>query len=304
MRPRIALATCAEYPRLSDDDQALLPALAAVGIDAEIALWRDEVVWSRFDGVLLRSVWDYFRCVPELLAWLGSLEAAGVPCWNEPELVRWNLDKRYLKDLEAKGVATVPTLWIEPDLATSLSTVLERIADAGWEEMVLKPTVSAGAWRTRRVRRDALADATALITEVLGSSALMVQPFLPEFVAAGEHSLLFFDGEFSHAALKRPKAGDFRVQWVHGGSQVPESVPTWLVRQARAVLDAAPSPGLYARVDGIVRDGHFVLVELEQIEPYLFLSQSAGAADRLARALRARLGSGALPGRLRDPTCP
>ncbi len=117
----------------------------------------------------------------------------------------------------------------------------------------------------------------------------MVQPFLPEIVSDGEHSLLFFDGEFSHAVLKRPKAGDFRVQGVHGGSQVAETVPASLVREARAVLEAAPSPGLYARVDGIIRDGRFVLVELEQIEPYLFLAESSGAADRLAWALRARL---------------
>lgn len=289
MRPRIALATCAEFPRLSDDDQALLPALAAAGIDAEIALWRGGAAWSRFDGVLLRSVWDYFECVPEFLAWLGSLEAGGVPCWNEPSLVRWNLDKRYLRDLEAKGIATVPTLWIDSAPPTSVPAALERIAAAGWEEMVLKPTVSAGAWRTHRVRRDALPEASGLVAEVLASSGLMVQPFLPEIVSDGEHSLLFFDGELSHAALKRPKPGDFRVQWAHGGSQVAETVPPSLVREARAVLEAAPSPGLYARVDGIVRDGRFLLVELEQIEPYLFLSQSSGAADRLARALLARL---------------
>lgn len=289
MRPRIALATCAEFPRLSDDDQALLPAFASVGIDAEIAVWRDAVEWSRYDGVLLRSVWDYFRCVPEFLAWLGSLAAAGVPCWNEPSLVRWNLDKRYLRDLEAKGVATVPTLWIDPAPRASVPAMLERIAAAGWEEMVLKPTVSAGAWRTHRVRRDALANVSGAIAEVLASSGLMVQPFLPEIVSDGEHSLLFFDGNYSHAVLKRPKAGDFRVQGLHGGSQVAETVPTSLVREAGAVLEAAPSPGLYARVDGIVRDGRFVLVELEQIEPYLFLSESSGAADRLARALRARL---------------
>lgn len=289
MRPRIALATCAEYPRLCDDDRALLPALADVGLAAEIRDWRATREWGAFDAVLLRSTWDYFERPAEFLAWLGSLERAGVRCFNEPALVRWNADKRYLRELASKGVATVETLWFEAGAGVSAASVAARVAAQGWDDVVVKPAVSAGAWRTHRLRRADLSGAGAILDEVLAAGALLVQPFLPEVVVDGEHSLLFFDGEFSHAALKRAKAGDYRVQWTHGGTQVAETVPTDLVRQARAVLDAAPSPGLYARVDGIVRDGRFVLMELEQIEPYLFFGQAPDACGRLARALRARL---------------
>lgn len=289
MRPRIALATCAEFPRLCDDDQALLPALASVGFDAEIRLWRDPIEWTRYDGVLLRSTWDYFERPAEFLAWLATLERAGVRCFNEPALVGWNADKRYLRELASKGVETVPTLWFEAGPGATPAEIAARVAVEGWDDVVLKPTVSAGAWRTHRMGRAELAGAGAAIDEILDAGGLLVQPFLPEVVADGEHSLLFFDGVFSHAALKRAKPGDYRVQWTHGGTQVAESVSPSLVGQARAVLDAAPSPGLYARVDGIVRDGRFVLMELEQIEPFLFLAQAPEASLRLARALRARV---------------
>ncbi len=289
MRRRIALATCAEYPRLCDDDRALLPALTGVGLAAEIRDWRGTEDWGAFDAVLLRSTWDYFERPAEFLAWLASLERAGVRCFNEPALVRWNADKRYLRDLAAKGVATVETLWFEPGPGVTAASVAARVAAQGWDDVVVKPAVSAGAWRTHRLRRADLPGAGAILDEVLAAGALLVQPFLPEVVVDGEHSLLFFDGEFSHAALKRAKAGDYRVQWTHGGTQVAEAVSADLVRQARAVLDAAPSPGLYARVDGIVRDGRFILMELEQIEPYLFFGQAPDACGRLARALRARL---------------
>jgi glutathione synthase/RimK-type ligase-like ATP-grasp enzyme len=124
---------------------------------------------------------------------------------------------------------------------------------------------------------------------MLASGALLAQPFLPEIVADGELSLLFFGGEFSHAVRKRAKPGDFRVQWTHGGTHVAEAVSRSLVDEARRVLAAAPSPGLYARVDGIVRDGRFVLMELEQIEPYLFFAQSTDGAQRFAAAIKAAM---------------
>lgn len=289
MRPRIALATCDAFPALCDDDRALLPALAACGLEAEIRDWRAPVDWARYDAVLLRSTWDYFERPAEFLAWIAALERTGVRCFNEPALVRWNADKRYLRELAAKGVATVPTLWFEAGPGVTSPAVADRVAAEGWDDVVLKPAVSGGAWRTHRMRRAELSGAGAVLDEILRASALLVQPFLPEVVADGEHSLLFFDGAFSHAALKRAKPGDYRVQWTHGGTQVPETVPDALVTQARAVLDAAPSPGLYARVDGIVRDGRFVLMELEQIEPYLFFAQAPEAPGRLARALTARL---------------
>ena len=289
MTPRLAIATCAEYPELVDDDRPLLAALAARGIEAGPVDWRADGAWADCGAVLLRSVWNYYEHADEFGAWLARLERDGVHCWNPPALVRWNLDKRYLRDLAAKGVATVPTLWVDRTTHGSADAVAARILETGWPDLVLKPAISAGAWRTLRLRREDVAGQTPYLRRVLEDGDLMVQPFVPEILEDGEHSLLFFDGRFSHAVRKRARAGDFRVQWTHGGTQAPTTPPAALVAQARAVLDAAPSAGLYARVDGVVRDGRLILMELEQIEPYLYFAEAPGSLDRFADALRARL---------------
>lgn len=272
---------------LLDDDAPLVAGLAARNVTAETVLWDAERDWSRYAAVLLRSVWDYYQRPQEFLAWLDRLEREGVPLWNPVGLVRWNSDKRYLRDLEARGITIPPTLWIEPTEAPEAA--LERVLATGWAELVVKPTISGGAWRTRRLRRAEVPEQAEFLREVLSASAAMVQPFLPEILEAGEVSLLFFGGEFSHAVLKRPRAGDYRVQWSHGGTQARFEPAAPLVTQARAVLDAAPSAGLYARVDGILKGGRLVLMELEQIEPYLFLAEGPGAAERFVAALCARL---------------
>lgn len=272
---------------LLDDDQPLVAALAAQGVVAETVCWDAERDWSRYSAVLLRSVWDYYQRPQEFLAWLDGLESGGVPLWNPVALVRWNADKRYLRDLEARGIAIPPTLWIEP--ADAPEAALERVLATGWADLVVKPTISGGAWRTRRLRRAEVPEQGAFLREVLSGSAAMVQQFLPEILSAGEVSLLFFGGVFSHAVLKRPRAGDYRVQWSHGGTQARFEPDAGLLAQAQAVLEAAPSAGLYARVDGILEGERLVLMELEQIEPYLFLGESPGAAERFVAALCARL---------------
>jgi hypothetical protein len=285
----LAIATCRAYPDLVEDDRALVARLGSAGIPAVPVLWDADVDWTRYRAVLLRSPWDYFEHEREFRAWLDRLERDRVPCWNPVPLVRWNLDKRYLKDLAARGVAIVPTLWLDPADGLTPEAAALRILDTGWPEVVVKPRVSAGAWRTVRLRREEVAAHGDHLRTVLAGGGLMVQPFLPEILAEGEYSFLFFGGTFSHAVLKRPKAGDYRVQWTHGGSHVPIAPSSSLVEQARAVVAAAPSAGLYARVDGVVRDGRLLLMELEQIEPYLYFAQGPGSMHRFVEALRARL---------------
>jgi glutathione synthase/RimK-type ligase-like ATP-grasp enzyme len=287
MRPRLAVVTCAEYPDLCDDDRRLVSALADAGVDAAPVVWDREARWPRYDGALLRSPWDYFLALPAFLAWLDGLARAGVPCWNDPALVRWNADKRYLRALEARGVPTVPTLWF--DAPPAPADLAARVADAGWDEVVVKPTVSAGAWRTVRCSARDLRATTLPPLPSSGGAGWMVQPFLPEIVTDGELAFVFVEGAFSHAVRKEPKAGDFRVQWTHGGRETPVAASLALVAQAAAALAAAPDAGLYARVDGVVRDGRLWLMELELIEPYLYFGHEPTAAPRLAAALARRL---------------
>lgn len=287
MNPKIALATCREFPDLYPDDHPIVAGLAAAGVPAEPVIWNDDVDWSAYAAVVLRSTWDYHLDAGAFFGWLDRLDRTQVPCWNPTSLVRWNLDKRYLKELAGEGVATVPTLWIERGVASD--EAVERILATGWPDLVVKPSVSAGAWKTLRLARAGVEGQAAYLDDVLAEGTLMVQSFMPEIVNDGEFSFLFFGGEFSHAVVKRPRSGDFRVQWSHGGTQAPVTPSAALVLQARAALAAAPSIGLYGRVDGIVRNGRLILMELELIEPYLHLSDGPGAVDRFVRALLARL---------------
>jgi len=283
--PRIALATYTKLPGLNDDDRLLVPGLAELVLTAVPAVWDSpDVCWEEFSAVIVRSCWDYHHRLTEFLAWVGRLERAGVAVFNPPAVLRWNSHKTYLRDLAAHGVPTVPARWLARDARTNLAELLRA---AGWREAVVKPAVSAsatGTWRTSPAT--ARAD-QARLDELLRAGDVMVQPFIGEVRDPGEWSLLFFGGQFSHAVLKRPAAGDYRVQWEFGGSAEAMAPPRALIADAERVLAAAPGTTVYARVDGVERDGHLTLMELELIEPHLFLGWDAGAAGRLAATLGA-----------------
>jgi glutathione synthase/RimK-type ligase-like ATP-grasp enzyme len=284
---RIALATAAKLPTLNDDDRLLIPALAELGFTAVPAVWdAPDVCWDEFRGgggaVLVRSCWDYHYRLEEFLAWVTRLERAGVPLWNPPAVLRWNSHKGYLRDLAARGVPIVPTRWLARGRAVGLAQLLH---DERWSDAVVKPAVSAsahGTWRTSFERAGA---DQARLDELLRAGDVMVQPFVSEVSDAGEWSILFLDGQFSHAVLKRPAGADYRVQWEFGGTAESMVPPANLVADAEAVMAAVPGDPVYARVDGVERDGRLMLMELELIEPHLFLGWDPGAAARLAEAI-------------------
>lgn len=282
---RIALATAAKLPTLNDDDRLVIPALAELGLAAVPAVWDSpDVCWEEFQGVVVRSCWDYHQRLEEFLAWVTRLERAGVPLWNPPALLRWNSHKGYLRDLAAGGVAIVPTRWLARGRRVGLGQLL---SDEGWIDAVVKPAVSAsaaGTWRTSAAT--ASADQSRLDALLLAGD-VMVQPFIGEVCDPGEWSIIFFGGRFSHAVLKRPAAADYRVQWEFGGTAASMAPPPRLVADAAAVMAAVPGNPLYARVDGVERDDRLMLMELELIEPHLFLGWDADATGRLARVLAA-----------------
>lgn len=279
--PRVALVTCGTLPELTDDDRPLLAELWALGVEARPAVWDDAAVdWRSFDAAVLRSVWDYHLSPAAFHAWLSRLEALGVPLWNPAAVVRANADKAYLKELEAAGVSVVPTAWVDRRIRLD-----DLLAERGWSDAVVKPVVSAGAFRTTRVALGHEGGQRAL-DEVLAHSGAMVQPFLPEIAAEGEWSFVFLGGKFSHAALKTPRAGDFRVQEDHGGRVRRAEPPPGLLIQARDALSACPGSTLYARVDGVRRGGSLLVVEAELTEPSLYLSLAPGAARRFAGLIK------------------
>lgn len=284
---RVALATQSTRPGLYADDQLLIPALAAHGVHASAAVWDDPAVdWTTFSTMVIRSCWDYHLKHDAFLAWIARLEQAGVAVWNPPAVIRWNSEKSYLRELEERGVRVVPTSWIERGSPTSLHEVLHG---AGWDAAVVKPAVSASAHETWRTSRQAAARDDARFRTMVQRGRVLVQPFMETVVTAGEWSLVFIGGAFSHAMLKRARSGDFRVQSEHGGSATLGDPGAHVIEQASRALGAGTVDSLYARVDGCVLDGEFVLMELELIEPLLYLGERPDAPERFAAALVERL---------------
>jgi len=240
--------------------------------------------WERFDAVVIRSCWDYHTRLGEFTAWLDRVGQVGVPVWNPPALLRWNADKTYLRDLAARGIPIVPTRWVSRGEATSLAQVL---AAARWSEAVVKPAVSAAAFHTWRVSRAEAEAAATRFQALVATRDVLVQVFLPEIERSGEWSFCFFGGIYSHAVVKRPRPGEFRVQEAHGGTAQAARPGPALVAQAEAVIAALPGPTVYARVDACQVDGRLCLMELEALEPSLFLDQEPRAPDRFAAAIAA-----------------
>jgi len=277
----------AEGPFTPDD------ALGAAALERRGVAVRS-VVWSRpldpeVKVVLLRSTWDYHLRLAEFLRWIDGLEARGIPVWNLPDTVRRNVDKRYLEVLANRGVPVVPLRQVERGSQLTLRALLDQ---SGWAEAVVKPAVSGGGWRTWRTAGDAADEAR--FAEQLAMADALVQPFVPEIQDPGEWSLIYFDGAFSHAVVKRPAEGDFRVQESFGGTTRVADPSPGLVAQAARILALADERTLYARVDGVVRAGELQLLELELVEPSLFFHVVPAAAERFADAVLAWLAK--LPG--------
>ena len=208
----------------------------------------------------------------------------GVPLWNPAPTLRWNLDKIYLRDLEQRGVAITPTAF--PADGDRLTDILST---RGWKDVVIKPRISAAGHRTMRLRGtspDALAAAQTEMDELNAMGGALVQSFLTAIETTGEWSFIFLGGHYSHAVLKRPGAGEFRVQEQYGGTAKGGQPPSGLVDQARLVMAAVDLPWLYARVDGCEVDGRLLLMELELLEPSLFLLDGPGAPQEFARLIR------------------
>jgi glutathione synthase/RimK-type ligase-like ATP-grasp enzyme len=282
----IALVTYRGLPGLSVDDQLLLAPLAARGIRAVAASWDDPAVaWASYDALVVRSTWNYHTSFDAFRAWIDRVDALGVPLWNPPAVLRWNASKTYLSDLAAGGVDVVPTRWVAAGAGPDLAEVL---ADAGWPDAVVKPAVSASAYETWRIVGGRVtAEDEARFRRIVASPAgAMVQRFVPELATNGEWSLMFIAGDYSHAVLKRPRAGDFRVQHEHGGSADPLAPPAHVLAAAREITARIPGRWLYARVDGVEIGRRFVLVELELLEPSMFLAAAPSAADHFAAAIR------------------
>lgn len=280
---RVALVTCANMPEPDLDREPLSDALAAAGLDARWLAWNDGLspeAWGDYDLAVLRATWDYHLDLDRFLGWTGDV-ATRVRLLNPPDVIRANAHKSYLTALAARGVATVPTLLVSRDRP---APVAELALDRGWRDVVVKPAVSGGSFLTRRLRADD-PDADAHLDAVLARGDALVQPYVSDVDDAGERALVWIDGVFTHAVRKSPR-------FVGDDERVTGPLP--IADDERALATAALAPLadrlLYARVD-LCRDagGRPQVMELELIEPSLFLIQHPPALERLVAAIRRRL---------------
>lgn len=251
--------------------EAFTPAFAARGLELTEVDWR-ACDPAAFDLIFLRTCWDYTDHEAEFLAFLDRAQAVSRVA-NDPTLVRWNLSKLYLRELAAKGLPVIPSLFT--DTAIPLAEAFERL---GADELVLKPVVGSSGFGQART---ALADARGQVLE----PDRFAQPLIPEISTWGEVSLIFAGGVYSHAVRKTAGAGDYRIHVMHGGAEHAHQASAAEIAVGQAFIDALPVQPLAARVDLVPHGGGWLLMEVEAIEPHLFPQYAPDLGERLAQAI-------------------
>lgn len=305
---RIALATCAALPELDSDDTPLLAALAERGASADAVVWDDpSVVWADYDMVVIRSTWDYAQRRTEFLAWAEQISTV-TKLANPFPVVRWNTDKHYLRELDEAGVAVVPTIWLEPERHLSSRALHTRFPANG--DLVIKPAISAGSRDTGRYtaidansRGLAIQHAKRLLE---ADRTVMVQRYLNSVDTVGEQAHVFFEGSYSHSILKGAMLDgpdvaidgvykEERISSIEASASDVEAALNVVITARRLLterstdVEVSTERFLFARVDFVKDDdGNPVLMELEMVEPSLFLGFHEGALARFADIVIAR----------------
>ena len=295
----IAIVTAVAARDLDEDLPPLAGALQAAAIRHSVVSWDDDGIdWTAFDLALLRSTWDYTQRLDEFLDWI-TRTATQTTLLNPQAVVRWNTDKHYLHELAQAGIATVPSVFIEPghDPARSIADFLLRQREA---EFVVKPAIGAGSRDAQRHGRDEVAAAIEHAQRLLADRrSVLLQPYLDRVDEAGETALIFFAGQFSHAIRKGPllRRGEGPTRALFATEQISARIPdNDELLLAKQTLAAMPfdEPLLYARVDLIrAADGSPRVLELELTEPSLFFDHAPGAAARFVQAIADRANAAA-----------
>lgn len=279
---KLGILTYDKAQDLLPADRALIPLLKKYGVIASPVVWNDPgVEWQTFDSLLFRSTWDYYLHKEKFEQWLTLIDQLGIPTINPLKTVQWNMHKFYLQDLQHKGINLIPTVFVSKE---DHNHIHGSIPD-NWNKVVIKPAVSAGSHETIISDKEDLIDKS--ISQILAAKPndWLVQQFMPEIIEYGELSFIFFDRVFSHAVRKIPAKGDFRVQIQFGGIYESFTPGAEQLTAAEKVIDAISGTLTYARVDGVWRDDLFYLMEVELIEPDLYLQFVPDAPDLFAKSI-------------------
>lgn len=285
MHKKIAILICQKFSRVTThvDNHELIPALAKHNLVYEEVIWDDpHVDWNQYSAILVRATWDYIDKQAQFIKTMEQVSKLGIPFFNSFETIKWNSTKHYLTELAQKGILTFPTLTVSRNTTADITPLI--METFGTIELIIKPAISGGAHRTFKTTINSIQELYE--KQYAPEEQVLIQPFMPEVSTEGEWSLMFFNGVFSHAVLSTPKAGDFRVQRMHGGSVQLVVPDASMIHEAQKVLEAVPyGIPLYARVDFIRKDASYYLMEIELIEPALFMKFDPLAADRFATAI-------------------
>jgi glutathione synthase/RimK-type ligase-like ATP-grasp enzyme len=285
----VLLATCAAMPGLYADDRYLLEALSQRGLSVTPAVWEDpHALWEECGLCIIRSTWDYSYRRDQYLAWTERV-ARTTHLWNPPSVVRWNTHKRYLAELADANVVTVPTVCLSAGTDVRLE---ELLRGRGWSDVVIKAAVAQTGRYAVRIRAEETARGQAHLDRLLPHEDMLVQPWVPA-AAEGETSLVFIDGEFTHAVKKRAAGGEFLVHHDYGGTVRPTRPRPAQLELAERALAGVSERLRYGRVDLVAdRNGDPMLMELELVEPELFFRYSQAAVERLVNAIERDLEQG------------
>lgn len=285
---KLGLVTCREFPELTEDDQLLIPAFKEKKIIARPVIWNDgPLPPNEYDLLIIRSPWDYYLSTAEYIAWMNKAASAGYKILNKPEVIKKNIHKSYIKELQRRGVLTADTMFIPKKSTLRLEEVFER---KRFRKVVIKPAISAGAYETHLVSREEAEIFNPVAARILEYADLMIQDYIEEVETEGEYSLIFFNGEYSHAVLKMAQRGEFRTQPEFGGSIQSVKPPADLIDIAYEINDSLGFDTLYSRVDGIMSNDEFKLIELEMFEPRLYFAQNEKSVKRFVEAVIERIG--------------
>lgn len=266
------------------EDQLVQEALEKEGLKVIRLAWDDpDFDWATTKYALFRTTWDYYERFQEFEKWLNVVRHKTI-LLNSSEIIYWNIDKHYLEDLRKKGVAIVPTYFIKKGSQQTLAELHEKLQ---WNKTVLKPCISGAARHTYKLDADNISNHEAIFSELIANEDFMLQPFMEQIVSKGEISLIIINGVYTHAILKKAKAGDFRVQDDFGGT-IHEYLPSAEeIQFAEKTVAACIEKPIYARVDIVWdNDNKLAISELELIEPELWFRRNHDAAIQLAKGIK------------------
>lgn len=287
MHKKVVLLSMDSLKNFHTYDHMLTEPMKTMGWLTEEISWRNEEVnWSEYDAVIVRTTWDYQNDLEKFISVLEKINSL-THLENEFELMKWNMNKKYLFDLYEKGVKIVDTIWEKNFDPNHAYDYFEKLKS---KEIIIKPNISACADNTFRLTKENLNEHLIDLEKIFAQREFMVQPFLENIINEGEYSLFYFNGQLSHSVLKKPKEKDFRVQEEHGGIIKSIITSPEINQIAENIIKQLSTTPLYARVDLVRTDkNEFALMELELIEPSLYLNKDKNSSIRFAKAFNEKI---------------